>query len=328
MQTCIGLGAERRETLALVHAHRSSGAVLDTLTLWAAVGLGAIDVLKAVFARVAVARSTLDDLALLRSNHRMDPACEGGTMSYSGGRLQFDEHTPEMLALRAKAIADREKAVIDEFEVLPVDAPDDLHTNAELMVHAFGPHVLDSAIVARRHGMILISEDHPYRRATHEALQVEGAWLQVVFMYARDAGLITPERYASLIVGLAQLGHRHLTLDGPTLNEVHRLESEGNFDAVAEYIGTEKAEIRSHVEVTSDFLRSLWSTAIVDLRSMAATGTMLENLVRHRRKDWANILALLARAMSGNALFHAYLRSWVLGHFLPWEPVAAALSRR
>ncbi len=98
-----------------------------------------------------------------------------------------------------------------------------------------------------------------------------------------------------------------------------------NFNAVANFIGTRNAELRSHIEVSNEFLNRLWNDrGQFDLPCMQATGGLLERLIRFRSEDWALVLAFLRRRSSPPV--QCYIDGWIRGHFLRWGEFAAAMS--
>jgi hypothetical protein len=88
------------------------------------------------------------------------------------------------------------------------------------------------------------------------------------------------------------------------------------FTAVADFIGTQAAEIESHVSVAATFLQSVWRCAAPGLAKAAASGIILEKLLRHRQADWKIIVGVLRGKLIGNYRAIEYLEGWLRGHFL------------
>ena len=89
------------------------------------------------------------------------------------------------------------------------------------------------------------------------------------------------------------------------------------------FIGTQNADIRSHLEVISSFLGHLWTAEELSQRVISsATGILLEQLCRFRSTDWALALAFL-RAGAPDSL-RDYVGRWAAGHFLPMAELRAA----
>ncbi len=100
-----------------------------------------------------------------------------------------------------------------------------------------------------------------YRHHAEAACAAKGVWLQAIFSFAHESGLIDDRRYVDLVVKLAWRRHGHLALNSGTLLAVLRQDAEQrleNFKAVANFIGTRNAELRSLIEVSTEFLNQLW----------------------------------------------------------------------
>jgi hypothetical protein len=61
----------------------------------------------------------------------------------------------------------------------------------------------------------------------------------------------------------------------------------------------------------------LWSTESVVKVREAATGKILENLLKGRPNDWAGILDAVENFSSKVPGLRRYVRDWGRGHFLP-----------
>ena len=154
-----------------------------------------------------------------------------------------------------------------------------------------------------------------------------GLGLHPVFSLAHEIGAIDARRYVDLVVKLAWRRHGHLALNVATMLSALRGDVENgleNFRAVANFIGTRNAELRSHIDVTTAFLDQLWRASDrFDLRCKQATSALLERIIRFRSKDWALVLAFLKRGSA--AAVRQYIDGWIVGRFLPAGEVAAAV---
>lgn len=205
-------------------------------------------------------------------------------------------------------------------------APDNPTDLAILITQSFGSHVLDAANLAGA-DHLLLSEDMYYRQFAKAACAAKGIWLQAIFSFAHEKGLINHPRYVDLLIKLAWRRHGHLALTADTMLTVVREDGEDgseNFRAVANFIGTRNADLRSHIEVSKEFLNGLWQEfGQFDLHCMQATGVLLDRLIRLRSKDWSLLLALLKHG--SNAAVRQYIDRWIAGHFLPAAEIAAAM---
>ncbi len=76
ISTCAGTAQERDAAHDVVEQHRAAGAVFDTYTAWTVATMDAFDVLLAVFGKLVVPRSCIDELRGLRD--RDEFGGEGG----------------------------------------------------------------------------------------------------------------------------------------------------------------------------------------------------------------------------------------------------------
>jgi hypothetical protein len=166
----------------------------------------------------------------------------------------------------------------------------------------------------------LLSDDLYFRQCATNACGVQvGLWLQAALNVGRRRGILDRSGYAEAIVGLAFCRHSHLSLDELTLCDVLRADDTTGlqkFTAVADFIGTITAEIISHVSVASKVLRLVWSLELPDLTKEAASGILLEKLLRCRSSDWKEIVGVLRQEVASQYRARDYLERWLRGHFL------------
>jgi tetratricopeptide (TPR) repeat protein len=324
LEVCRGDEPERLAARETITHRRAGGAVLDTYTAWTLATMDALDVLVAVFGTVLAPQSVLDELRILRDKE----VWSGGpsmTVSWQNGKFVRQDHTPEDIEGRRRFIGEQIEKIERVCRIEASTAPDVPTKVAAFLTETFGYHVLDSANLARD-GAVLVAEDRYFRELAEAAVAVRSVWLQPIFAFATDEGLITRERYADLIVKLAWRRHGHLALDEGTLLGVlaaDQLPGLANFQAVTRFMGTERAEIRSHITVASSFLEHIWTTEDIPRAAVkAATGIVLRQLCRFRKSDWAVLLALLKEGAPD--AMRDYMAQWEVGHFLPTADLQAA----
>jgi tetratricopeptide (TPR) repeat protein len=317
---CHGSDAERVAAEKLALHPPPSGAVLDFYTAWIAASLKLISPLKSVFGKLIVPRSVIDTIAQMQLDSAVPLGGRSMSLGYRDGQFIRQEFSEEDAVVQQRAIGDRRTEIESECEVHPVDVPDDASEVARAVVAHGGAHVLDAAFLAASDGRVLLSDDSYFRQLADGSCGAKrGMWLQPALNVARQRGIIGRAEYAEAVVGLAMCRHAHVALDEPTLAAV--LEADGTvglmkFAAVAEYIGTEAAEIMSHVSVAAKFLRSVWACAVPDLSKEAASGIILERLLRYRKDDWQVIVVVLRNELNKNYRAADYLERWLRGHFL------------
>ncbi|MBG0792025.1 hypothetical protein IYY11_00730 [Methylocystis sp. H62] len=327
IRTCVGTETERISAQQVLMQYRSTGAVLDTYTAWTVATMDAFDVMKSVFGLIIVPQSVVDELRALRDEGECT-AERSMTISWHNGEYVRRVYTAEDIGVRRRYIVEQLLRIEAACEVRPVIIADNPSELATLMHQSFGSHVLDAANLAGTEH-VLVSEDMYFRHYGEAACSTKGVWLQAVFSFARALGALNHGRYVDLVVKLARRRHGHLALDVETMLRVFRVNKEENLDnfrAVANFIGIRNAELRSHIEVSSQFLNRLWREhGNHDLRCMQATSLLIEKLVRHRSSDWAMVVASIKRSCASS--IQRYIDAWIAGHFLDVSKVACAENK-
>lgn len=319
IQACDGTDSERVRAVGLVRSFRGRGAVLDTLTYWALVGMDGLHVLKKVFGDVLLARSTADEISHLEDDDDIVEGSERKAMGYfHDGQYYFDEVTPERERQTADAIAKREEAMRTECEVVPVHAPDDV--DPRLTEH-FHRGALDPIFVARERGMLLVTDDKRFRQWAGSQ-KVPAVWLQAIFLYAKRNRHISAGEYARLTAELASLGHETVTCNaGDVVEVVNQVTPTTRYTicAIADVIGVENAEIDSHVSVVTESIKRLWGRR-PSLDGLYAVSQLMQNLIRHRPNDRNQILAHVRKVLARLPEGAEYFERWKIGHFIVDQP--------
>jgi tetratricopeptide (TPR) repeat protein len=326
IRACLGTESERVAARSLLNTNRHFGAVLDAYTAWTVSTMDAFDVLEAVFGTLIIPQTVIDEIKNLRDEQDLT-AARSMTMTWHNGQYIRQEHTAEDIAARRDYIVEQIARIEASCEVRPVAAPDHLRKIAVLINQSFGSHVLDAANLAGE-DHLLVSEDMYYRQFAEAACAAKGLWLQEIFSFAHESCLIDHQRYVDLVVRLAWRRHGYLALDPGTMLAVLRNDAEQgleNFKSIANFIGTLNADLRSHVQVSIEFLNQIWQEfGRFDLRCMQATSTLLERFIRFRTGDWALVLAIIKRGCS--PIVQEFIDRWIAGHFLCARAVSDAAA--
>ena len=314
IETCVGTEPERRAAREFIVKRSSNGATLDTYTAWTVATLDAFDVITAVFGKVTVAQSTIDELRILRDKDEFG----GGrsmTVAWRDGQFFREELSKADIAARRDFISTQIHKIQRACAVEPGVSPDSPNELASFLTDSFGAYVLDAVNLADA-DRLLVSEDLYFRQLAKATNDVDSVWLQPILDHALSQGYISRERCVDLTVKLAWRRHSHISIDPTTLMTAladDQSDDLQNFRELTEFIGTRSADMRSHLSVVSDFLGSVWrSTQAPDLKVMRATGILLERLIRFRQNDWTTILSFL----TGSSNLDDYIEGWITGHFL------------
>lgn len=318
LAVCIGHDPERVAARQLIDTRRAAGAVLDTYTAWTAATTGAFDILTDVFGTLVVAQSTIDEIRAIAEDDKQLGKGTSMTVAWINGGFVRQVMTAADRSERRKFILEQLESILASCQVLPAAAPDNPTELAIALTENFGTHILDPANLALQ-GYVLLSEDLYYRQFVQEAVGVYGTWLQPVFAFGRDAGVVDNARYSDLAANLAWRRHAHVSVDASVLISAFENDTTPgltNFRTLAKFIGIKDADMRAHITVVEVFLGLIWeSGTTVSLKAMAATGILIEQLIRHRQRDWHLALAYLFER--GGSDLKDYINDWMKGHFLP-----------
>jgi tetratricopeptide (TPR) repeat protein len=327
IETCSGTAQERDVAREAILQHGAAGAVLDTYSAWTIATMDVFDVVTAVFGKLVIPRSCIDELHRLRDHDEFAGQGRSMTVGWHNGQYIRQDHTRGDIEARRNYIAAQITRIEAHCEIVPVAAPDEPSDIAATLTEAFGADALDTAYVAAE-GYVLLSEDLYARQVAAAAVDgdVKSVWLQPVNAFAYETGLIEAKRHAEVAVQLARRRHSHVTLDAETLWTVLQGDTSEGFDdfrVTSGFIGTQNADLMSHLSVTLMFLERIWLTARApDLKAMVATGVVLEQLTRFRQGDWAAVLAIAKRRATPD--LRRYIDQWVMGHFLEAEKLQQA----
>jgi tetratricopeptide (TPR) repeat protein len=324
IRTCVGTHPEREGAIADVLSALDRGIILDTYTAWFAQLAGLIPVLTKLFKRVALPQSSIDELLDFRSQfigHGGEPLM---TLGYADGQYLREEIPHDRLKESYTTISTAIDALRSSIEIVPAAAPETRSPIESALGQVARHRVLDPLYVATSEGLLLVSEDLHLRNLGRQLYGITGGWLQVALMVAIDRRQISLSDYAKAVAEFAIQRHDHVSLNAETLCSVAALDQTDKlerFGAVTKFIGTATADVDSHVSVSWEFLKMIWTTDIPWLRKAAAAGLLLDRLTgllaRHGQLQAA--YGKMLRSSARIPALNEYLHAWARGHFLELE---------
>ncbi|OSJ19238.1 hypothetical protein BST63_03455 [Bradyrhizobium canariense] len=320
IRACIGTNEERVAALRFIRAARSRGIVLDTYTAWVAEQVDLLIPLKALFPRVAVPQSSIDDLR--KWQKRLEPENDEPimTIGYADGQHFREEISSDRLREGAARVANGIRTICAELDVLPAAAPG-APSQFELKLRDIGDYgFLDPVYVSSSENLLLVSDDMQYRTIARDIHGLEGVWLQSVLMVAHELGFLNIKGYAAAVYRLTAQKHGHVTLNAQVLVEIVLQDESAELDKLriaGAFIGNETADVESHFKVTWDFVNHIWSINLPYLQKATATSIMLDRLVGMIARfgvidETYGKLIKLSRTQT----LRDYLVSWARGHFI------------
>ncbi len=326
IQACRGLEKERKDALELIATRRTEGVTIDALTAWVMYWTESIEIVKRVFGTVKIAQSCLDDITKMVVEAENDT--EGRfSIVWKDGHYYRDEQSSDDIRAFVERVKRVRSKIVEHCEIVPSEAPETIPDTSRELIQSFSSDLLDPAFCAARGGLLL-SEDMFYRQLVTQEFGVSGIWLQSVLMFAVSEKLIGFEEYCEKCVLLAENRHGHLAVTSDVLVQIALNQNDRSWDkfnCISEVIGTADADIESHYNVAHDTVVRIWHAKNLSFyQKQKFASTILFKLVRHRKEDWQDILAMMYVRMGRQ--FRAYLQNWVQAHFLPTDVFNAAVT--
>lgn len=323
LKTAMGRADERLAAAQLIDTNERQGCVLDLLTFWTAWRIGALGTIIDICGPIAIPQSLLDRMRARRE--RLQYYARDGHHSAGigdDGKILLTEVSAD--AIKA-SIADAEQAIAwleEHAEVLPLVAgeglPADLRRNLQ---HGKGD-LFDALIIARQSGRLHVSDDLPMRELDRATAGAGGVWLHSVFDYALRTNAVDQDQYIRWTAALVDFGQSYLGVSGQVLARAARLDAEAGqapgplFKTLCRMIGGAIADPVSHMQAALGCISDLWDDRSAMPYREAATGYLLEQLIRERNDDFAPMLANLISAGRSIIGFPGYAHRWLQGHFL------------
>ncbi len=323
VRTCVGTEHERFSARETARRGRACGAVLDAYAAWTAATLDVLDVLVAVFGRLVVPRSAMDELRMMQDGE-VPRRARSMSVRYVDGSYVAQETTAGEREGRGRyidGIISRIEAACSIEAAVAADRPSEL---AATMTATFGSHVLDVADLAAAGGHVLVSEDLHLRQVVQLTHEVGGIWIQAALAHACDLGIITRARYVDALVGLAARRHGHVPLQADVMIRLLEADDDGleRLSCVSRFIGRADADMGSHLEVVRGFFSAAWSAGFPSLKLRRATSLLLDRLTGGRRAERAMLLAYLKEG--ANWSLHGHIDSWATGHLVSAAEMSSA----
>ena len=334
LRTCVGAHDEREEAGAFVRNARGKGVVLDTLTVWQLRELGHLQAAKSYFGRLCIARSTMDEMIDLRVKVESNRGREYMTMGFEGDQAWRQVHTSEDTEKRLGWVNEIIAELEATCEIHPVDGLLDPRLD-RLLGGQPVKEIFDPINVARAQNLIIISEDLNLRQYAAQHGVKGGAWLQATLNVLAGEDVITRSEYLVAVGILGAMRHDHVWLDSSTMLGMLTLDDPRAFtlyEAGIPFMGGVNAEMKSHIGVTLEMMRTVWTMPLPDWQKGRAIGRLVDQLVRSRPNDWKAVLHILDTELSrsvlrGDALARRareYLAGWITGHFYNLEEIRSA----
>ncbi|RWE64146.1 hypothetical protein [Mesorhizobium sp.] len=331
LKVAIGNGPERDAAAIAVRENATQGCTLDLLAFWTGWRLSALETIEATCGRIHLPQSVSDRLLARREQIQFSLKDGLKTARYDNGRIAATEVAPEIVKSWLEDIDKAIAWVEANANVCPLLLTNDLPKDLIEFLQGGRSDIFDSVGLAIQNKHLLVSDDRPIREFAHIMGWSRSAWLHQVFGVAAESGLIDFDTLIRWSADLVDSGHTYIGVSGIALARAFRLDAaEGQvpgylYRTLCKVIGGRGAEPKSQVLAVLQCLRDLWSDGSTYPFRQAATGLLLEHLIKER-SDYVTLLRTIQRHVQDLPFLIDYLARWVRGHFLPTDTLRPTRS--
>ena len=125
---------------------------------------------------------------------------------------------------------------------------------------------------------------------------VDGVWLQIVLLKALERGALSSDRYFEATADLIEAGIDFTTINDTVLLRIAEAEGWDVSDRLKKAlstIGGEKVDLKSSVQVVSEFLLRLWNHAVAPEKQERLTWASITALTKNHPKATQVMLSAL-----------------------------------
>ena len=323
-RVCLGTVEERDIAAAAVVNNSCGGCVVDALTFYFIRRLGIEDAIVGMCGRIGMTEYSVDVFRQRLEEIELHGGKPFLVMFFKNGQYFKEEITTKQLSASLNEVKKDLLYIETNCDILPAESDLRVPPIFNNISNRIGKNLFDSILAADSSHRILLCEDYMYRLLATTDGNLQGAWLQLVLMMARDKKILTPKKYDDAVYYMLDRGLEYISVDVNNLLHAANLETDLDgkiFKRIAEALGGHSADMRSHINVTASFLREIWKEYDPPLKRKAQTSKVLECLLNGRRCEFKSIVqSLITRVNLNNYAFRNYLIDWLKGHFyLPFH---------
>lgn len=290
--------------------------VLDAYTLWLLAKLSLFDTMQRMFPRILVPQSSLDELSVLIEERNNMPDGRKTAAAMDDGFI-LQETSAEDVVREVVELTALRDYVQSHSEVLGIEAPESFSGETLRLADLLG-NQFDCLSVAAREDAILISADLRLRQVAAAICNLPAFGLDALIEEMTAQGGLEESRKVEAVLTLCELRHSFVGLNAATLLSILRFDSTDTLDrfgCAAHYLGTPDANPESHIAVAAGFAKVAINELGGEVRTQAAVGIVLRNLVRMSNIPLAQIINAFT-ALADTPIITRYVRDWLKGHFL------------
>ena len=313
VRVCRGSHAERADALNNLNVESKMGCVVDSVTAVMIKRLGAKSIVEAICGPIHTTQSVIDLLSSRSLEMRTSGNSQKGAISWQDGRVQVTSFSAEAVSNATQEREDEHRWAVENCKIVSAAPSKDLMGDLKKFAEQLPPYAIDPAIVADAHGLILVSDDLGYREWAQRYLKTSSAWLQSIFIKAKNEKLITLSEHCRLVRKLLRAGETYITLDAQTLTQQA---IEANYEVTPEMktmieaIGGRSADVNVNIGVAAAFLDGVTRST-----SVSKANRLASELYSSLSSGRVDVQVGVVNAIQQNM---AYASSWTVEHGLSW----------
>ena len=266
---------EERSSILNRFNHSKPKLVVDIISLITLHSLDAADIVVSAFGKLCIAQSTIDELqSIISEREGMWSKREGMIVGKEGNRYVKQIIKPEETKQGIEYLKNIIHWIRENCEVGQATAGSQMNQLRRRELNdMLQQHFLDTVLLASQPGHLLFSDDGRLRHYAKTSLnsdagtnfQIDGVWTQVLLEHCVKKNLLDKTDYDEMTIKLVCSRYYHTQFDADLLMEVAKRsnwklsEPYNNFVLA---LGREQMHLQSALDVSVDFLFTLWDKSI------------------------------------------------------------------
>ena len=255
--------------------HSNPKLVVDIISLITLHSLDAADIVVSVFGKLCIAQSTIDELQRIISKREgMWSKREGMVVGKKGNRYVKQIINPEEMKQGIEYLKNIVHWIRENCEVGQTTIGSEMNQLRRRELNdMLQQHFLDSVLLASQPRHLLFSDDGRLRHYAKTSLnsdagtnfQIEGVWTQVLLEHCVNENLLDKADYDEMTIKLVCSHYYHTVFDSELLLEIAKRTDwkiSEPYNSFVLALGEERMNGESALEVSVDFLFTLWEESI------------------------------------------------------------------
>ena len=266
---------EERDSVLNRLNHSSPKLVVDIISLITLHSLDAADIVVSAFGKLSIAQSTIDELqSIINEREGMWSKREGMIVGKKGNQYIKQIITPEETKQGIKYLKDIIGWIRKNCEVGQATVGSEMNQLRRRELNdMLQQHFLDTVLLASQPEHLLFSDDGRLRHYAKTSLnsdagtnfQIDGVWTQVLLEHCVEQEHLDTADYDEMTIKLVCSRYYHTQFDADLLIEVAK-RSNGKlsepYNSFVLALGEERMNLNSALNVSVDFLFTLWEESI------------------------------------------------------------------